>query len=284
MGAELNMDTMVRHDTTPPGEDRSGPPPGRGAAAGVWKVLGAILVVAGLLWGTYNVVTLLAHEARVETQTFAAADVSSLDIDNSSGTVRIVATDTDEISVRARISDGLRSTGEHREIVDGQLRLRATCPLIGSNFCDVTYDVVVPLDLPITIDAANGRVEVSGSTAPVAINADNGTVELTGLSGAIQAETDNGRLLGSGLRATEVRADTDNGRVELEFAVAPTNVVATSNNGSVTVVVPDDGETYQVAMQTNNGSENLEVPTDPSSTRVLELRTDNGSVTARLAP
>ena len=55
------------------------------------------------------------------------------------------------------------------------------------------------------------------------------------------------------LRSTTVRADTDNGRVELEFAVAPTTVEASSDNGSVDVVVPDDGETYRVEIAPSHG-------------------------------
>ncbi len=54
-------------------------------------------------------------------------------------------------------------------------------------------------------------------------------------------------------------ADTDNGRVQLEFAAAPTTVVATTNNGWVEVVVPDDGTAYRVDVQTDNGSETMVV-------------------------
>ncbi len=97
------------------------------------------------------------------------------------------------------------------------------------------------------------------------------------------AETDNGRLTGTALRSETVRADTDNGRVELEFAVAPMTVEASSNNGSVEVVVPDDGETYRVTMDTDNGSQEQSVRTAPDSTRSLTLTTENGSVTARTA-
>jgi DUF4097 and DUF4098 domain-containing protein YvlB len=84
--------------------------------------------------------------------------------------------------------------------------------------------------------------------------------------------------------STEVRAESDNGRVELQFAVAPTMVDARTNNGSVEVVVPDDGKAYRVSSETDNGSEHIEVPTDPNAPRTISLTTDNGSVTARTGP
>ena len=77
-----------------------------------------------------------------------------------------------------------------------------------------------------------------------------------------------------------MNADSDNGRVQLEFAAAPTAVVATSDNGRVEVVVPDDGTAYRVDLRSDNGSETIEVPTDPSSTRSLTAQRQR-SVTVR---
>ncbi len=137
MGQELTV-TMTPTPTSterPIGPVGQHPPRTRGPIAVLWRIFAGLLIVGGLVWGTYNVVTLLAHEERVENETFAAADVRALDVDSANGSVRIVAADTDEITVRAEISEGLRRTGERREIVDGVLELHATCPSIGSNFC-----------------------------------------------------------------------------------------------------------------------------------------------------
>ena len=274
--------TMTERPAAAPGGQH--PPRRHGPIAVLWRIFAGLLIVGALAWGTYNVVTVLAHEERVETEAFAAADVRALDVDSANGSVRIVATDTDEVTVRAEISEGLRRTGERREVVNGVLELRATCPSIGSNFCWVDYEVRVPRDLPITVRSNNGRVEISGTNAAVDVDGDNGGVELTDVSGPVVAATDNGRLTASGLRSSSVRADTDNGRVVLEFITAPMAVEASSDNGSVEVVVPDDGEAYRVSMETDNGSQEQSVRVDPDSPRSLTLSTDNGSVTARTAP
>lgn len=251
-------------------------------SAVLWRVLAGLFVVGMLVQGTFQVITVLAHEERTETETFSAEALTSLTIANSNGRVRIHATaESDEISVRAEISDGLRATGESRTVVGDVLELRGTCPGVGSDFCWVNYDVTVPADLPVTVRANSGRVEVSGLAGDLAVNADDGSIILDGVSGSLDVSTDNGRITGLDVRSTEVVADSDNGSVELTFTSAPDAVRATTNNGSVEVVVPDDGTTYRAELQTDNGRETLEVPTDPASSRTLHLETDNGSVTAR---
>ena len=58
--------------------------------------------------------------------------------------------------------------------------------------------------------------------------------------------------------------------------------MATSGDGSVTVVVPDDDETYRLDVHTADGSISTEqVPSDPDSERSLTLRSGDGNITAR---
>jgi Putative adhesin len=290
MGQELTMTNVLTEPPDPRTRSASAPPPVRPprhpgrAAVALWRIFAAVIVIAGLVWGTYSAITLLAHEERVENETFAAAGIAELDVRTSNGSVRIVATDTAEISVRAEISEGLRRTGERREVVNGVLELHATCPLIGSTFCWVDYEVRVPRDLPLTVHADSGRITVTGSDAGLVADGDDGSIELSDLSGTIDARTDHGRVEGRQLRSGVVRADSDSGRVVLEFVAAPTAVEATSNHGSVEVIVPDDGEAYRVTMDTEHGREQLDVRTDPASARSLVLVTDHGDVTASTAP
>ena len=268
---------------TPPPRPGPAPEPPRtpSAVRVLWKLFALVLVVPGIAWGAYNVVTVLAHEERVETATYPADGLTSIDVHSAAGSVRIVGSERSTIDVRAEISDGLRSTGERQEVVGDQLRLRSSCPSIGSDWCRVDYEIAVPRGLAISIKANTGRVTVTDTTGTVDIDNDDGTVELVRLSGAIQASTDNGSVRASELTASTVSVDSDNGSVTLEFTAPPTTVVATTDNGSVEVVVPDDGETYRLDISTDNGGQTAEIPTDPASPRTITLGTDNGHVTAR---
>jgi hypothetical protein len=278
------IDTRPTGPAAPLPPPRPTPRPVRRTPAAVrvlWKVFAGLLIAATLVWGPYQVVTLLAHEERVETESFAAAGITRLEISGASGSIDVEASERDTVEVRAEISDGLRATGESREVVDGVLQLHSTCPNFGSDFCWVNYELRVPRDLELVINGENGSISVAGSAAPVTIDGDNGSIMLLDMAGPLQLSTDNGRVEATQLRSDTVTADSDNGRVQLEFAAAPTTVVATSNNGRVEVVVPADGTAYRVDARTDSGSETIDVPTDPTSPRTITLRTDNGSVTAR---
>jgi hypothetical protein len=270
-------------EPTPTVPPPAGEPPPRqpSVVRGLWKVFAAVLVLGAFVSGTFQIVTLLAHEERTERTTYPADGIARLEVDNSDGSVTVVGTETDEIVVTARISDGLRSTGESQGVVGGVLELRGTCPNFGSDWCRVTYEVQIPRDLDVTIDAADGSIDVRGVAGDVQVDSDNGSVDLDALSGVVTAAADNGRVEGHGLRSGQVTADSDNGRVTLTFTAPPTTVVATSRNGSIEVVVPDDGEAYRLVMDADNGSQNADIPTNPAGARSITVRSENGSVTVR---
>jgi hypothetical protein len=247
----------------------------------LWKAFAALLVIGAFVSGTFQIVTLLAHEERTVETSYPAEGIARIDVDNSAGSVRIVAADGDTIEVTATISDGLRSTGESQGVFGDTLELRGTCPNFGSDWCRVSYTISLPPSLDVTVDADDGSVDVVGITGAVDVDTDNGSIEMDSLAGPIRATNDNGRIEGDRLRSANVSADTDNGRVVLAFEEAPTNVFATSNNGSVEVVVPDDGTAYRLDMDTDNGSRTESIDVDDTAERAIVIRSENGSVTAR---
>jgi hypothetical protein len=270
------------HTTTEPRLERSARrPPARGRV--LWVVFGSVLLLAALGWGTLNVIELLAHEQRTERFTVPAAALTRLSVDSDSGSVRIVGTDTDEISVQAEISDGLRDTGFSHEVVDSTLELRSSCPVIGSMWCRVSYRIEVPRGLDVDVDADNDRVDVRNIDGAVVIEADNGRIELTDISGTIEARSNNGRIIGLDLSGGVVDVGADNGAIELEFTAPPDRVHASANNGSIDVAVPRIDDGYSVIADTNNGGRDIEVDDNPESTHVITIETDNGSIAVRYA-
>ena len=87
-------------------------------------IFGSLLVIGGLWWGTFNVVELIAHEERTERFTVPASELTGLLVDNDTGSVTIVGTDTDEINVEAEVSEGLRDTGFRQR---GHRARRSSC-------------------------------------------------------------------------------------------------------------------------------------------------------------
>jgi len=287
MGEGLTMTNLL--DSQPTGPAAPLPPPGamapapepRRTPAGVrvlWKLFAGLFVLGALLWAPYQVVTLLAHEEREENESFPAAGLTTLEVDGSAGSVTIVTAETDTVDVRADISEGLRKTGESRQVVDGTLELHSTCPNIGSDWCRVDYEVTMPRDLAVVVRNGNGHVSVTGTDGTVTIDNDNGSVELDDLTGAVRASTDNGRVEATRLRSQAVDASADNGRVTLTFVAPPTSVVASSDNGRIDITVPDDGTAYRVTTETDNGHSDVKVPRDDASEHTITARTDNGGI------
>ncbi len=268
--------------TPEPGIDRADPRrPVRGRA--LWVIFGSLLLVGGLWWGTFNVVELIAHEERTERFNVPAASLDGLFVSNDTGSVTIVGTDADEISVEAEVSNGLRHTGFRREVVGSTLELHGSCPVIGSMWCRVTYRIEVPRDLTIEVDADDGRVGVSNVDGDLRIESDNGSIELSDISGRITVDSDNGRISGRNLISSVTNAGSSNGSIELSYSEPPDTVTASGDNGSIEVVVPDLDIGYDVTADTSNGGEDLLVTNDPDSPHKITLETDNGSITVRSA-
>lgn len=245
----------------------------------LWVLFGSLLVIAGLGWGVVNVVELLAHEERTEHITVPAADISRLFVDSDTGSVTIVGTDADDITIEAEVSEGLRSTGFRHEVVDSTLELHGSCPTFGSMWCRVTYRIETPRGVDVEVSSDNGRVEISNIDGDVRINADNGSAELADLSGAVAVDGDNGSVVGSGLSSAVADVETDNGRIELSFSAPPDRVNANGDNGSIEVVLPAVDSGYDVEADTPNGGETINVLDNPESPHAVRLQTDNGSIT-----
>ncbi len=267
----------------PPTPDLSTPParPPSRAVRTAWLIPGAMLAIATLGWGTYNVLSLLARSQYTTTETFVAAEVVSVDLRNENGSITIDATDGEEITVVADVTNGWQSTRISSRIVGDQLVVRGSCPAFGSPWCSVDYTLRVPADRPLVVDASNGSVRLRGASGPIDVDNDNGSIDLEDVSGDIRVSNDNGAITGRRLSAAVVTADTDNGSIELSFVDPPTSVSAQTSNGRIDVVVPDADVLYRVDLRSDNGSTDNFVRTDPSSEFVIDLSSTNGSVTLR---
>jgi hypothetical protein len=221
-------------------------------------VIGSIFAVGLLVYGTFSLVDLLAHERTTEVASFDP--VGTVVVDSDAGRVEVRTGDVAEITVRARVSEGFRATGVSREVVGDTLELRSTCPNLGGSWCSVDWEVEVPEGTVVRARADDGRAEAIGRFESVELSSENGNVAFDGSAGAIVATS-------------------DNGNVTVRAATAPDSVRATSDNGNVRVFVPDVAEGYRVEADSDQGSTDVAVRTDPNGARTIDARSDNGNVT-----
>ena len=118
-----------------------------------WTAAGAVMAVASLGWGTFQVTSLLAFDRekfRTSFTTTESTAVRTIDIDNAAGSVDIVGSDRSDIAIDGKI---IRSLVEpkHTERVHGDtLEIDASCHNL-SSFCSVDYDIQVPRGVSVKV-------------------------------------------------------------------------------------------------------------------------------------
>jgi DUF4097 and DUF4098 domain-containing protein YvlB len=246
-----------------------------------WIAVGSITAAAALVSGTFNIIELLAHEMETRVESFDAQGVTTLDVDNDAGSVTIESSDVDEITVRARIGHGLRRSGSSIRIEDDRLLVRGSCPVVGSQWCDVRYTIMVPADIDVVVNGDNDGIRVTGIEGRVELHSDNGSIHVTDIDGDVALSADNGSIDAVGLTSDSVHAQADNGSIELDLRRPPQTVAVSSDNGDIVVVLPRGDEAYAVEITSDNGSTDNDVRTDQTSERHVTASSDNGDVTLR---
>ena len=157
-----------------------------------WLVLGSIAAVAGLGFGTLEAASVVAHEEHTEVVEVDAAGLDSVAVDNDAGSVTIIGVaGAESVTVRARISEGLRATGHVVDERDGVLSVRGSCPLFGSDWCSVDYTIEVPPDMYVDARAVDG-LSVTDQRGGLAAHSGQSSVELVRVGGDVTVSAEPG--------------------------------------------------------------------------------------------
>ncbi|MEZ5178320.1 MAG: DUF4097 family beta strand repeat-containing protein [Acidimicrobiales bacterium] len=258
----------------------------------------SVAAVVTLATGCYALVDLLALEHHGRTYELDPAGTVHLDVDGG-GTVRVVGDGGSKVRVETRWREGISapSIGVRRD--GDRIVLRTRCPQFVNLVCQVSATVHVPRgtlvtgggDSPIQVVDVGGRVDLSsdngsirveGAADSVRASTSNGTITVVDSTGDLSLSTDNGSVRTRSVQATSIVASTSNGSISLDLAAAPGSVVARSDNGSITVLVPDEeGVAYATATSSDNGGVDELIRTDPTSERRIEARSSNGGISLR---
>lgn len=228
-----------------------------------WLATGSLFAAGLLVFGTFSVIDVLAHERTTEVTTHQG--VTALLIDSDDGTVRVRADDVAEVTVTARVSEGLRATGVTRVLEGNRLVLRSSCPNVGGTWCSVDWDVVVPIGTDLTLRSDGDRGAVTGAFGAVDLRSEDDGVTFDGV-------------------ARSVVAMSEHGNVSVRLAEPPDSVRAISDHGNVNVVVPDIADGYRVDVRSDEGRTEIGVRTDPNAARTIEARSEHGKVSVTAAP
>ena len=121
-----------------------------------------------------------------------------------------------------------------RTVAGGELRLRSRCPNAIPRACSVSYRVVVPDNVPVTVRTTDG------------------TVSFRGYRGSARVTTRSGDIGVAGFCGFSLEARAESGDIAAGAACAPQQLTVRSNEGSVDVSVPPGR--YQVEAESAAGS------------------------------
>jgi hypothetical protein len=131
---------------------------------------------------------------------------------------------------------------------------------------DVSFEIVMPVDLHVTVASDNGRIDVVGLVGDCDVKSDNGAIRVVGAGERLNVETTNGEVTVDS-PAADVNLKTTNGQVRAkltnEHAVAG-KVVTT--NGSVTVALAKTAA-VDLACRTVHGSVKNKLPLEEPEKR-----------------
>jgi hypothetical protein len=165
------------------------------------------------------------------------------------------------------------------ELDTGELVLDTDCGVIDLGGCRIRYEVLVPEDTALTVEGANGEITASEFSTELRITSDNGGVEVEGASGPLSMSSSNGRLHATDITSNRVEAESESGEVHVSFTGVPGRVAATTQNGALTLEVPD--AEYDVTTTTDSGGVDSDLTDTPGSPNAITVTTDNGAIELR---
>src|SRR4051812_40817132 len=200
--------------------------------------VGALAAVAGGMVLADHAMATTQHQTRVFHDT-----VTALDLDASSGSIRVVGGDQPEGTVDMIVHSGLRSPSHSETVVNGHLRVESDCNFTFTE-CSVDYVINVPAGVAVTAQR------------------DGGNLDLVGMRG-------------------DVDVSINGGDVHVGLLSAPDLIRARANGGRIAIAVPDDGQGYHVNAKANGGSTRVDIRTDPTSTHVIDAKVNGGEITVQ---
>ena len=220
---------------------------------------GALLVVCGVAVGASEALT---HERT--TSTTIARHIERVVVLADTGHVNLQGAEGARVMVRERLQWMWRKPHVSTRVDGSTLTVSAECPGTSTlNRCKADLDLAIPFD------------------ADVVVRGDSGDISAERLAGHLQLTTDSGDVAARDLNPISVKATTDAGNVDLDFATQPVSIQANSDSGDVDVTVPAGGE-YRVEATTDAGDVDVQVILrNDHAVRSITATAGDGDVTVR---
>ena len=244
-----------------------------------WIVSGSVFAVVTLSFGTVQAVAALAHEEQSFTSTIPGP-IRAVDVE-ATGSVTVIGTDTDSVTIDERVSDGLQRPDRSVAVNQGVLFVRGTCGGFPATFCGDDFVLNVPRSASVKVRADG--ISIAGVRGGAVLTSDGGDIRVRGATGEVWLRSHGGSIDARTLRVVNVDAESHGGNITLAFASPPRHVDASSHGGNIFVALPDDPVSYRVHASAEGGSADTPVRTDPRSRNTIRAESHGGGIDIRYA-
>ena len=170
-------------------------------------------------------------------------------------------------------------------------RLSVGDPACANSNCDVSFTVIAPSGVTVTVTTEGGPVTVSGIAGanldsgggpvratkiggPLTVSTGGGPLTLDGLAGTLRADTGGGPLTAQGVASATATITTGGGDARLAFSAAPDTLTVGTDGGSAQLAVP--GGPYALTADSNGGPQSVGIATDPAAARSITIISGGG--------
>ena len=215
------------------------PGPATAARISRWGivVMASVLVVGGAVAALAIASVTTSHERVVSFDVRGSLSSVTLDVDDAD----VIVTGGGRRAVLGVQRTDRYAFGHHadvqRTVAGEELRLRSRCPNAVPRACSVSYRVVVPDNVPVTVRTTSGSVSFRGYRGSARVTTRSGDVDIAGFCGF------------------SLQARAESGDIAAEAACPPQELTLRSNEGGVRVSVPPGR--YQVEAESASGSESV---------------------------
>ncbi|HLQ70651.1 MAG TPA: DUF4097 family beta strand repeat-containing protein [Bacillota bacterium] len=252
--------------------------------------LAIILIVVGIVGSlfTFDFET----EAVTKEETFASTDINQIDVNSDNVKVDVLQTEGSEIKVEFTGKQSKQNNKKFKTSVDGDT-LRIDLNDKRWNLFDFDFfftSLALKVYLPekdyqsLSVESSNGKITAKEvQVKDVKLETDNGKVVGENLmTSTFHAKTSNGKVALKNVDGT-IKADTDNGRIDLTTPDLERSVDLKTNNGAIIIHSEQEPENVSFIANTANGSIDIFGKYDGSAVigngdHVVQLKTDNGRI------
>jgi len=170
-------------------------------------------------------------------------------------------------------------------------RLSVGDPACANSNCDVSFTVIAPSGVTVTVTTEGGPVTVSGIAGanldsgggpvratkiggPLTVSTGSGPLLLDGLTGTLRADTGGGPLTAQGIASATATITTGGGDARLAFSAALDTLAVGTDGGSAQLAVP--GGPYALTADSGGGPQSVGIATDPAAGRSITVISGGG--------